>query len=188
MSKKILILTGSPRSNGNSFMLADAFAEGAGAAGHSVRRFDTARAEVDGCRACNQCFKYGKACVFDGDFNTLAPMLEETDVLVFATPLYWFSFPAQLKAAIDKIYSLLVGKRPLKIRECVLLVTAETEEMEDFAGIVRTYELIADYLNWKDRGKVLVPNVNLPGDIKGAPALEEARNLGKKHLKNRKTG
>ena len=51
--------------------------------------------------------------------------------------------------------------------------------MEDFAGIVRTYELIADYLNWKDRGKVLVPNVNLPGDIKGAPALEEARNLGK---------
>ncbi len=179
MSKNILILTGSPRPNGNSFLLADAFIEGAGAAGHTVQRFDTARAEIDGCRACNQCFKHGKACVFDDDFNRLAPMLEEADVLVLATPLYWFSFPAQLKAAVDKFYSLLMGKRPLKIKECALLVTAETEEMEDFAGIVKSYELIADYLQWQDRGKVLVPNVNLPGDIKGSPALDDARNLGK---------
>lgn len=179
MSKNILILTGSPRPNGNSFILADAFAKGAEAAGHTVRRFDTAPAEIDGCRACNQCFKHGNACVFDDDFNILAPRLEEADVLVLATPLYWFSFPSQLKAALDKLYSLLVGKRSLNIRECVLLATAETEDTEDFAGIVRSYELIADYLHWKDRGKILVPNVNLPGDIKGNAALEEAEKLGR---------
>ena len=120
MSKNILILTGSPRPNGNSFILADAFAKGAEAAGHTVRRFDTAPAEIDGCRACNQCFKHGNACVFDDDFNILAPRLEEADVLVLATPLYWFSFPSQLKAALDKLYSLRVGKRSLNIRECVL--------------------------------------------------------------------
>lgn len=179
MSKQILILTGSPRPNGNSFLLAEAFTKGAEEAGHTVHRFDTAHVEIDGCRACNQCYQHGKACVFDDDFNLLAPHLEEADVLVLATPLYWFSFPAQLKAALDKLYSLLVGKRPLKIRECALLVTAETEDREDFSGIVRSYELIADYLQWNDRGKVLVPNVNLPGDIKGNPALKEAEELGK---------
>ena len=102
MSKQILILTGSPRPNGNSFLLAEAFKKGAEEAGHTVHRFDTAHVEIDGCRACNQCYQHGKACVFDDDFNLLAPHLEKADVLVLATPLYWFSFPAQLKAALDK--------------------------------------------------------------------------------------
>ena len=88
MGKNILVLTGSPRSNGNSFMLADAFIKGAEEAGHRVQRFDTARKQIDGCRACNQCFKHGKACLFDDDFNSLAPILKEAEVLVLATPLY----------------------------------------------------------------------------------------------------
>ncbi len=179
MSKNILILTGSPRPNGNSFMLADAFAEGAESAGHTVQRFDTAPAEIGGCRACNQCFKHGKACIFDDDFNLLAPMIEKADVLVFASPLYWFTFPAQLKAALDKFYAFMVGERKLNIKESVLLVTAETDEMEDFNGIIRTYELAADYLNWKDRGRILVPEVGEAGAIKGCPLLDDARNLGK---------
>lgn len=179
MGKNILVLTGSPRSNGNSFMLADAFIKGAEEAGHRIQRFDAARKQIDGCRACNQCFKHGKACLFDDDFNSLAPILEETDVLVLATPLYWFSFPTQLKAVLDKFYAFMAGGRPLKIKECALLVSAETDEMKDFDGIVRSYELIADYLKWTDRGKILVPNVGEPGAIKGSPALDEARNLGK---------
>ena len=57
MSKQILILTGSPRPNGNSFLLAEAFKKGAEEAGHTVHRFDTAHVEIDGCRACNQCYQ-----------------------------------------------------------------------------------------------------------------------------------
>ena len=125
MGKNILVLTGSPRSNGNSFMLADAFIKGAEEAGHRIQRFDAARKQIDGCRACNQCFKHGKACLFDDDFNSLAPILEEADVLVLATPLYWFSFPTQLKAALDKFYAFMAGGRPLKIKECALLVSAD---------------------------------------------------------------
>ena len=79
MSKQILILTGSPRPNGNSFLLAEAFTKGAEEAGHTVRRFDTAHVEIDGCRACNQCYQHGKACVFDDDFNLLI-----TDEMIYS--------------------------------------------------------------------------------------------------------
>lgn len=179
MGKKVLILTGSPRRNGNSFALAEAFIRGAEAAGHEVMRFDAASASILGCRACNQCYRTGQACVFHDDFNRLAPMLEEAEVLALITPLYWFSFPAQIKAAIDKFYALLVGEREWKIRESLLLVTAETGEMRDFDGVVRTFELMNSYLKWKECGRLLVPNVNLPGDIIGTGASAAAEKLGR---------
>lgn len=179
MGKKVLVLTGSPRRTGNSFALAEAFIRGAESAGHEVMRFDAAAASIQGCRACNQCYRKGTACAFDDDFNRLAPMLEEAEVLAFITPLYWFTFPMQIKAAIDKFYALLVGEREWKVRESLLLVTAETGDMHDFDGIVRTFELLNSYLKWKERGRLLVPNVNLPGDIVGTGAPASAEKLGR---------
>ena len=122
MSKRILILTGSPRRGGNSDLMADAFAKGASEAGNSVVQFNTAHKHIQGCRACDNCFsKENKACIFNDDFNELASLMAESDVIVFCTPLYWYSFPTQIKAAIDKFYSFIIGKKDVPIKECMLL-------------------------------------------------------------------
>ncbi len=109
MSKKIVVITGSPRKNGNSFAMTDAFIQAAEAKGHTVTRFDAAMMNVGGCHACETCFKTGKACSFDDDFNIIAPAILEADTLVFTMPVYWYSIPAQIKGVIDKIFSLVLG-------------------------------------------------------------------------------
>ena len=88
MRKKILVITGSPRKKGNSFAMTDAFIKAAEAKGHIVTRFDAAMKNVGGCRACETCFKTGKACSFDDDFNTVAPAILDADAVVFTMSLY----------------------------------------------------------------------------------------------------
>ena len=80
MSKKVVVITGSPRKNGNSFAMTDSFIQAAEAKGHTVTRFDAAFLKIGGCHACETCFKTGKACSFDDDFNTIAPAILEADV------------------------------------------------------------------------------------------------------------
>lgn len=177
MKKNILVLTGSPRKGGNTDLLVEAFKEGALEAGHEVTRFDTAGSGIKGCIACNTCFSTGQACTIDENFNVLAPFIEAADVLVLAAPLYWFTFPAQIKAAIDKLYAFLVGKRKLKIKECVLLACAGDNKIQSFDGLIRSYALIAEYSKWTDKGRITVPGVYEKGDIKRTNALEKARQL-----------
>ncbi|HAH62573.1 MAG TPA: flavodoxin family protein [Treponema sp.] len=179
MDKKILVLTGSPRKGGNSDLLADAFIKGAQLAGHTVIKYETRLKKINGCRVCNKCYSKGAACVFEDDFNTLAPFIEQSDMLVLATPMYWFTFPAQLKAALDKMYALLIGGRQSNIKECVLLACAETENETDFDGLVKTYELIASYQKWTDRAHLLIPSVSEKGDILHTDALKRAEELGR---------
>ena len=105
MNKKVVVITGSPRKNGNSAAMAEAFIKAAEEKGHTVTRFDAAMMNVGGCHACETCFKSGKACSFDDDFNTIAPHILEADDIVFAMPVYWYSIPGQIKNVIDKIYS-----------------------------------------------------------------------------------
>lgn len=177
--KNILVLTGSPRKNGNSDLLAAAFIKGLETNGHTVSKFEAGKKKILGCIACRKCYSRGQACVFDDGFNELAPLMENADMLVLATPLYWFAFPAQIKAAFDKLYALIVGERNIKIKESVMLVCAETDDMTDFEGIVRTYELTNRYMKWESRGMMLVPNVNNAGDILQTDALQQAEELGR---------
>ncbi len=178
MKKNIVIITGSARKGGNSDLMADAFIEGATGSGHIATKFEAGRKNITGCIACNTCFSKGVACSLMDDFNELAPILESADMLVLCTPLYWFTFTAQIKAAIDKIYSFMIGKRALKIKEAALLVCAETDYIKDFDGILKTYELILNYTEWKDKGRLFIPNVNKIDDIKKTDGLEKARKLG----------
>ena len=113
MSKKILVITGSPRKNGNSFAMTDAFIKAAEAKGHTVTRFDAAFKTIGGCHGCETCFSTGKACTFDDDFNTIAPAILEADAIVFTMPVYWYSIPSQIKGVIDRIFSLVVGGKDI---------------------------------------------------------------------------
>lgn len=182
MSKKILVLTGSPRQLGNSALLADAFIQGAKAAGHTAKVFETAFHPILPCKACDKCWSTGKPCVFNDSLDQLAPLLEEADMLVLCTPLYWFTMSAQLKSAVDKLYAYMKPNalRKLHIKECVLLAAAEGNEPDgDYNGLKATYKSIADYLKWTDRGRVLAAGTWDAGDIIKTGKLKEAQELGK---------
>lgn len=180
MSKKIVVLTGSPRKNGNSFAMTDAFIAAAEAKGHTVTRFDAALKKVGGCRACETCFSTGKACTFDDDFNTIAPAILEADAIVFTMPVYWYSIPAQLKGVIDRMYSLVVGGKKIAGKECALIACCEEDDLSVLDGVRIPIERTAALNGWKMVGEVLVPGVLHVGDIdktdgcKRAAALADA--------------
>ena len=177
MGKKIVVITGSPRKNGNSFAMTDAFIQAAEAKGHTVTRFDAAMKKVGGCHACETCYSTGKACTFDDDFNTLAPAILEADALVFTTPVYWYSIPAQIKGVIDRIFSFVVGGKDIAGKECALITCCEEDDMSVMDGVRIPIERTAALNKWKMVGEVLIPGVLNPGDIDKTDGCKKAAAL-----------
>ncbi|MDE7159036.1 MAG: flavodoxin family protein, partial [Clostridiales bacterium] len=177
MSKKIVVITGSPRKNGNSFAMTDAFIKAAEAKGHTVTRFDAALKKVGGCHDCKTCFKTGKACSFDDDFNLIAPSIQEADVVVFTTPLYWYSFPAQIKGVIDRLFSFCIAGKDIAGKECALITCCEEEDVSVLDGILLPYKRSIELLQWKSVGEVLVPGVLNVGDIDKTDGCKQAAAL-----------
>ena len=177
MSKKIVVITGSPRKNGNSFAMTDAFIKTAEAKGHIITRFDAALKKVGGCRACETCFSTGKACTFDDDFNTIAPAILEADVIVFTMPVYWYSIPAQIKGVIDRIFSMVVDGKDIAGKECALITCCEEDDMSVMDGVRIPIERMAALNKWKMAGEVLIPGVLNVGDIDKTEGCKKAADL-----------
>ena len=180
MSKKIVVITGSPRTNGNSFAMTDAFIQAARQKGHSVTRFDAAMMKIGGCRACETCYQTGKACSFDDDFNTIAPAILEADAVVFTMPVYWYSIPAQIKGVIDRMYALVVGGKDIAGKECALIACCEEEDMTVLDGVRIPMERTAALLKWKMAGEVLIPGVLEAGAIDRTDRCARAAALAEK--------
>ena len=180
MSKKIVVITGSPRKTGNSFAMTDAFIQAAEAKGHTVTRYDAAHLQVGGCRACETCYSTGKACTFDDDFNTIAPTVLEADAVVFTMPVYWYSIPAQIKAVIDKLYALVVGGKDYAGKACALIACCEEADMTVLDGVRVPMERTAALLKWNMVGEVLVPGVLKPGDVEKTDGCRQAAALADK--------
>lgn len=177
MAKNILVLTGSPRNNGNSEAMADAFIKGAREAGHKAEKFRAADRNIAGCRACYTCFSSGTPCTYRDGFSELEPLLEKADMLVFCTPVYWFGMTAQIRAAIDRMFAY--HDNPLPVRECVLLICAGDDDKRVFSGPTESYRNIAWYMKWQDRGMLIVPGVDEIGDIQKTSALNDAEEMGR---------
>ena len=180
MSKKIVVITGSPRKKGNSFAMTEAFTQAVEAKGHTVARFDAALKNVGGCRACETCFKTGKACSFDDDFNTIAPAILEADAVVFSMPVYWYSIPAQIKGVIDRLFSFVVGGKDIAGKECAVIACCEEDDMSVFDGVRVPIERSAALMKWKMVGEVLVPGVLNAGDIAKTDGCKQAAALAEK--------
>ncbi len=177
---KIVVITGSPRRNGNSFAMTDAFIKAAESLGHTIRRFDAAFMNIGGCHACETCCKTGKACSFDDDFNTIAPALLEADAVIFSMPVYWYSIPAQIKGAIDKLYSLVIGGKNIAGKKCGLIACCEEHDASVMDGVRIPVERTAALLKWEMVGEVLVPGVLNVGDIAGTDGCNQAAALAGK--------
>lgn len=180
MNKKIVVITGSPRKNGNSFAMTEAFIKAAEEKGHTVTRFDAAMMNIGGCHACETCFKTGKACSFDDDFNTIAPAILEADTVVFTMPVYWYTIPAQIKGVIDRIFSFVVGGKDISGKECAIIACCEEEDMTVLDGVRVPIERSAALLKWKMVGEVLVPGVLNVGDIDKTDGSKQAAALAEK--------
>ena len=180
MGKNIVILTGSPRKNGNTDQMAEAFAKGAREAGHMVTTIRTAELKVGGCVACDCCYRDEQhPCCHNDDFNKIAPTIEKADVIVFAAPIYWYTFPATIKRVIDQFYCFYAGERDIAGKRAVLLTCGEADMYNMFDGIQRTFELCLQTLEWGNDGMIMVPGVNAVGDIQKTDALKRCEALGK---------
>ena len=177
---KIVVITGSPRKNGNSFAMTEAFIHEAEQRGHSVRRFDAAFLKIGGCHACMTCYKTGKACSFDDDFNDIAPAILEADAVVFTMPVYWYSIPAQIKGAIDRLFSLVVGGKEVAGKKWGLIACCEEDDTTVLDGVRIPMERTAALLQWEMVGEVLIPGVLNVGDIDHTDGCSQAAALAGK--------
>lgn len=174
---KIVIITGSPRKHGNSFTMTDAFIQEAEQCGHDIKRFDAAFMNIGGCHACQTCFKTGKACSFDDDFNIIAPAILEADAVVFTMPTYWYSIPAQIKGVIDRLFSFVVGGENISGKKWGLIACCEENDLTVMDGIRIPLERSAALLKWELAGEVLVPGVLEVGDIDKTDGCKQATEL-----------
>ena len=177
---KIVVITGSPRKNGNSFAMTEAFIHEAEQRGHSVRRFDAAFLKIGGCHACMTYYKTGKACSFDDDFNDIAPAILEADAVVFTMPVYWYSIPAQIKGAIDRLFSLVVGGKEVAGKKWGLIACCEEDDTTVLDGVRIPMERTAALLQWEMVGEVLIPGVLNVGDIDHTDGCQQAAALADK--------
>ena len=178
MGKKIIVLNGSPRKNGNTSALVKAFREGAESAGHSVTEFWLEGMKINGCRGCCAGGNNPESpCVQKDDMEQIYPAYKEADVVVLASPLYYWTLSGQLKCAFDRLFAVAECDpsytNPRK--ESALLMAAEGNGFEE---TVYWYDRLMGHIGWKDCGKVLCGGVMAVGDIEGKPELEEARRLG----------
>ncbi len=179
MNKKVLVITGSARFGGNSDLMADAFIQGAQAAGNTVTKVEAAKLTLTPCKVCNTCYSKGVACNYKDDFNQIAPLIEEADVIAFATPLYWSSYPAQLKMVIDKFYALVIGQKDLGNKDSCLLLCGEDLNDSVYSGLLSSYTSMVDFLKWGDAGRLVMMGVNDKGEITNTDGLQRAEAMGR---------
>lgn len=177
MAKNILLVHASPRKQGNSDMLADWFERGATEAGNNVTRIDVGHAKIAGCMACEYCFAHDGECVQRDDMQEFYPLLREADVIVYATPMYFYNFPAQLRAFQDRMFCGVA--KPFGIKQTALLLCFEDKDVTTCEPAVNSYRVAADYCKQENLGEVIVNNVYEKGAIEGNPGLQAAYDLGK---------
>ena len=195
----ILILSGSPRKGGNTELLVDAFAKGASAQHHmeivSVRDYKVN--PCLGCNACanerhesllsdgrvqpsvaegNACIKNNGICVQKDDMAAIYEKMSQADMLVIASPVYFYGISAQLKAVIDRFHNPI--RNSFHIKKMALLLVGAAMLPELFDAILTEYNLCLKFFGIEDAGKVLVRGVKDKGDIKETHFLEDAYQLG----------
>ena len=179
--KNILVVTGSARRNGNSALLADAFVQGAVATGHTVNIFHSGMTPVSACLHCDGCWSTGNPCVMEDSFDTFWPLLEQAEMLVFCSPLYWYNFSGHIKCAMDRMYpySRKNRLRDMKVKEAMLLMCGESLFPRSFAGAAEAYRQMLGLKRWTDRGHLFVTGVHEFGDMKSHKALTVAEQMGR---------
>ena len=174
--KKILILSATLRKDGNSEQLAQAFAQGAREAGNQVQLLSLRDKQIAFCRGCFACAQTGQ-CVIRDDAVEIVQKMHDADVLVFATPIYYYEMSGQMKTMLDRANPLYGSD--YQFREVYLLTcAAEQEESAPRRAIEGLQGWIDCFEKAQLSGTVFAGGVNNAGEIKGHSALKTAYNMG----------
>lgn len=172
----IVILVGSMRKNGNTDLLAQAFAKGA-RENNFVEIVSVADYKVNPCIGCNSCFtREENRCFQTDDMNEIYEKLKAAHIVVVASPVYFYGISAQLKAVIDRLHTPMRNSFPIKKLALLLVGAAELPEL--FDAIKLQYQLILHFFHLENAGMVFVRGVKDIGDMKENKALKEAYGLG----------
>lgn len=174
--KKVLILSGSPRKGGNSDILCDEFARGAEEAGNAVEKVRVAEKNIGFCRACYACRANG-VCVIKDDMAELLQKMIDADVIVLASPVYFYSIDAQLKAVIDRTVARWLE---VKNKEFYYIVTAADAEQASAETTLACFRGYAECVEGaKEMGIIYGMGAYEKGEIRSSFAMKEAYQMGK---------
>ena len=172
----ILILSGSPRKGGNTELLVEAFVKGASQK-HHVEVVSVHDYKVNPCMGCNACFKNeNNACIQKDDMCLIYDKMAVADMLVIASPVYFYGLSAQLKAVIDRFHNPI--RDTYHIKKTALLLVGAASLPELFDGILAQYQLCLNFFKLEDAGKVMARGCKDKGDVIDTDYQDEALQLG----------
>lgn len=177
MSKKVLILSGSPRKGGNSDLLCDEFMRGAKESGNNVQKVFIREKKIAPCSACYYCRDNDGVCAIKDDMGEVLNGMLEADVIVMASPIYFYSIDAQLKAVIDRAVARWTK---IKDKEFYYIMTAAEDSdtvMDCTLECMRGFAVCLD--GSKEMGVIYGKGVYGAGEIKNTPYMQEAYEMGK---------
>ena len=180
MGKNILIITGSPRADGNTNNLVKAFSKAATAAGHKVEYFDAFKADMHGCHGDQNCFKTGR-CGLKDDGLKMYELMEWAEVLVMASPVYWKGFTSWIKRAIDRfyVYASPKGRANCSVKESYLIAAAGNPDPAIFDAMKQEFDLVNQLLHFRKAGELLAGGLKGPEDYKDHPEfIQQAADMG----------
>lgn len=174
---KIVILQGSPNRKGSTNLLVEEFTRGATEAGHRVERFDLGTMNIHPCIGCVAC-GYEGPCVQKDDTQTIKAALLGADMVVFATPLYYYNMSAQLKTTIDRFCSYNMSLTAKHLKSALLSVAWNNDDWT-FDALKAQYHTLVRYLNFDDQGDVLGGGCGSPAMTKRSTYMKQAYELGR---------
>ena len=163
---KIVVLNGSPRKGGNTEIMAQAFAKAARKNQNEVSILDVASMNIRGCLGCKYCWAHKGECIQKDDMGKVFAALADADMVVFASPIYWFDITAQMKTVIDRLYAGGSVGFHFRVADHV------------FDAAIAQYKAMTSYLKWEDMGIITVPNMETKGSMTTAPNLAAVIRLG----------
>ncbi len=181
--KTVTILLGSPRAGGNTETLAEAFASGAEEKGFDVRRVRLHGKKLNGCLDCRRCWSAGAPCVQKDGMSEVYDAIADADVIAFVSPLYFYSWSAQIKPVWDRLLPFYAKDSAIDLRgrKAVLISAAGDDDDACFAGLKESFRLACGYAGWEIAGEILAPGLypKEAASAGGGEFLKEARELGK---------
>ena len=177
MSKKVLVISASPRRGGNSDLLSDQFIMGAEEAGNSAEKILLKDLTVNYCKACDACQNNGGVCLQEDDMKDIMDKMIEADVIVLATPVYFYTMNAQLKTLIDRTYARYIS---ITDKEFYFIVTAAVQDKNRLKRTIEGLRGFTSVLSGaEEKGVICATGVWKKGDVKGTKFMEEAYQMGK---------
>lgn len=178
MSKKVLILSGSPRKGGNSDLLCDEFMRGAQESGNDAEKIFVRSRKIAPCNACYYCSDNEGKCAVKDDMAEILDKMQQADVIVMSSPVYFYSIDAQMKAVIDRAVARWTN---IPDKEFYYIMTAAEDSdtvmdctLECFRGFAACLD------NAGEKGVIYGKGVYEAGEVKGKPVMQEAYEMGKR--------